>query len=104
MDTAAKTILVVEDELPLLEAIKIMLEKNGFKIVTARGVTEALTRLADVQKVDAVWLDHYLLGKESGLDFVVKCKQENALHKNVPIFVVSNASSPDDVLAYLKLG
>ncbi|MFH1233308.1 MAG: response regulator [Patescibacteria group bacterium] len=104
MTEAKKTILVVEDERPLLGAIKIKLEKNGFAVLTARSVEQALNHLEDVGKVDVIWLDHYLLGKENGLDFMVKCKQDGSWCKNVPIYVVSNTASADNVQAYLKFG
>ena len=41
MNQNNKTILIVEDEKPLLDAIKIKLEKRGFTTVTARTVVEA---------------------------------------------------------------
>jgi len=97
-------VLVVEDERPLLDAIRIKLEKSGFSVVTARSVEQALNHVKDVGNIDAIWLDHYLLGKESGLDFVVNCKQENSWCKNIPIFVVSNTATPEKVKAYLELG
>ncbi|NCN25504.1 hypothetical protein COT94_02365 [Candidatus Falkowbacteria bacterium CG10_big_fil_rev_8_21_14_0_10_37_14] len=97
-------VLVVEDERPLLEAIKEKLERNNFKVFTARSVDEALARLEEAGIVDVIWLDHYLLGKASGLDFVGKCKEKNSKYSHVPIFVVSNTASDDKVQAYLKLG
>lgn len=99
-----KTILVVEDERPLLEAIKIKLNKSGFDVITARSVKQAFNHLEDIDSIDAVWLDHYLLGKEDGLDFVIKCKSDNSKCVHLPIFVVSNTASDDKVQAYLKLG
>lgn len=99
-----KVVLVVEDERPLLEAIRIKLELSGFEVITARGVEEAFNHIEDVAKIDAVWLDHYLLGKESGLDFVGRCKEDGSRYKNIPIFVVSNTASPDKVKRYIQLG
>ena len=104
MNTERKTILVVEDEHPLLEAIKVKLEKNGFDVVTARSVEQAEGYLTDVGSIDAIWLDHYLLGKASGLDFVASCKKEDSWCRYIPIFLVSNTASVDKVQAYLKLG
>ena len=98
-----KNVLVIEDEKPLLEAIKLKLEKSGFDVVTARSVDQALNLLEDISKIDVIWLDHYLLGKGDGLDFVAKVKNDGKL-KNIPIFVVSNTTSPDKVQAYLRLG
>lgn len=102
--TNDKVVLVVEDERPLMEAIKIKLEKNGFAVVTARSVEQAFSYLEDLERVDAVWLDHYLLGKEDGLDFVTKLKNKDGRWKNIPIFVVSNTASFDKVQSYIRLG
>lgn len=99
-----KTILVVEDEKPLMDAIKKKLEISGFYVVTARDVNQALSYLDDLEKVDLVWLDHYLLGKENGLDLVTKMKDEKSKWKDISIFVVSNTASPDKVDSYLHLG
>lgn len=96
-------VLVVEDERPLQEAIKAKLIKEGFEVVTARAVREALNFLKDIKDVEAIWLDHYLLGQENGLDFVAAVKENNQWIK-IPIFVVSNTASPDKVQTYLRLG
>ena len=101
---ANKTILVVEDELPLLEAITVKLSLNGFATVTARTVEQALAYMEDIKGVKAIWLDHYLIGKENGLDFISKIKEENSAWKNIPIFVVSNTAGDDKKHAYLNLG
>lgn len=97
------SILVVEDERPLLEAIKSKLEKNDLQVLTARSVEQALTYINDSVEVDAIWLDHYLLGKETGLDLVAKIKEDNR-YKQAPIFVVSNTATPDKEKAYKQLG
>ena len=97
-----KTILVVEDEKTLIEVISKKLEITGLKVLQADSVKKALENIKK-EKVDAVWLDHYLLGKESGLDFVTEIKNDPA-RKEIPIFVVSNTASFDKVSSYLKLG
>ena len=99
-----KTILVVEDERPLADAIKAKLEKSGFAVVTSRTVEQTISYLEDIGVVDAVWLDHYLLGKENGLDFVTKLKARDGRWSHVPIFVVSNTAGPDKVQSYIRLG
>lgn len=97
-------ILVVEDERPLLEAIKIKLQKEGFTVVTARTGKQALNYLHELDKVDAVWVDHYLLGKEDGLEVVGKIKEEGSVYKKLPVFVVSNTATPEKIKSYLRLG
>ncbi|MFZ2192680.1 MAG: response regulator [Candidatus Moraniibacteriota bacterium] len=96
-------VLVVEDEKPLQQAIKIKLEKNNFDPVTARSVEQAINFLKDLEKVDIIWLDHYLLGKDNGLDFVAKVKN-NIAWKKIPIFIVSNTASQEKVRSYMQLG
>lgn len=98
-----KNILVVEDEKPLLDAIRIKLEKGGFSVVTARTAEQAWNLLEDLSNISVVWLDHYLLGKENGLDLVVKIKND-VRFKALPIFVVSNTATQDKVKSYITLG
>lgn len=99
-----KTILVIEDEQPLAKAIKDKLEKNNFAVATARTVKQGLRYLEDLAQVDAIWLDHYLLGLEDGVDFVAKMKGKDARWKKIPIFVVSNTAGPEKIDAYLRFG
>lgn len=98
-----KTILVVEDEKPLLKAIQSKLEKNDFRVETAKKMEEALTKMKELERVDVVWLDHYLLGHKSGLDLITKIKGEKKW-KSIPVFVVSNTASADKVRSYINLG
>lgn len=104
MEQDKKTILVVEDENPLLDVVKKKLELCNFAVVTARSASQALNYLKDLEKIDLVWMDHYLLGKENGLDIVVAMKSEGSKWRNIPIFVVSNTASPDKIKSYLHLG
>lgn len=99
-----KTILVVEDERPLLEAIRIKLEKSGFDTVTARTVKQALNYLEDIKCIDAIWLDHYLVGNENGLDFLIKIKSGDNNFKKIPVFLISNTASSNKVQSYIHLG
>lgn len=105
MNNEKKVILVLEDERPLLEAIRMKLEKNNFEVVTTRTVEQAKEYVKDLAVVDAIWLDHYLIGRETGLDFVAWCKEEDNIKcKSIPIFIVSNTASSDKVTTYMSLG
>lgn len=120
-----KTILVIEDERPLLAAINAGLEKKGFSVIAARSVEEAfnadlkkngagevtvksieqaLMYIESLERVDAIWLDHHLLGEEDGLDFVKKFKANGGKWSKIPVFVVSNAASPAMIKAYIENG
>lgn len=119
-----RTVLVIEDERPLLAIIQAKLEKKGIATITSRSVERAfsveieknagkhismssialaLAHLENLEKVDAVWLDHNLLGSDNGIDFVTKLKANGGHWKKIPIFVVSNTSDPELVKQYKKL-
>ncbi len=120
-----KTILVIEDERPLLEAIYAKLEQHGLNVIAARSVEQAfnpelekknpgditirsieqaLIYLEGLERVDAIWLDHHLLGEEDGLDFVKKFKANGGKWNKIPVFVVSNAASPETIKSYIDSG
>lgn len=120
-----RTILVIEDERPLLEIVNTKLEEEGFGVITARSVDQvfnamlekkglgiiavdnikqALDYLEDLEKIDAIWLDHNLIGKENGIDFVKKFKANGGHWKNIPIFVISNTENSETIKSYVNLG
>ncbi len=120
-----KTILVIEDEKPLLEVVNSRLEKKGFGVMTARSVDQvfnagldkkglgviaagsiqqALEYLENLEKIDAIWLDHNLVGKENGLDFLKKIRKNGGRWKTIPIFVVSNNEGAETIKSYTKMG
>src|SRR5664279_5119563 len=97
------TILILEDESTLMEAIAFKLTKEGFRVITSRTVNQALSYLDDGMKVDMVWVDHYLLGDQDGLDFVTLLRSSKN-YKELPVLVVSNTVTPEKVNTYLRLG
>jgi len=99
-----KTILVIEDERPLVQIIQAKLERVGFDVVTARTVDQGLDYLEEVDAIDAIWLDHYLPGEKTGLDFVAQLKKSGSKWAKIPIFVVSNTASSGNLRSYLRLG
>lgn len=99
-----KTILLIEDERPLVRVIETKLEKAGFDVVTARTIDQGLSYMEDIETIDAVWLDHYLVGEKTGLDFIAKLKSPESKWRNIPIFVVSNTASDGNLRSYIRLG
>lgn len=97
-----KTILVIEDEENIASIIKSSLEAAGFKVVTALMSDQGYQYLKDVDHVDGIWLDHYLLGL-SGLDFVKKIRVDKDWN-HLPIFVISNSEDPEMKKEYQEMG
>lgn len=98
-----KKILLVEDEPSLRKAISISLQSKNYEVLTATSSQEAINTLKSVKSVDAIWLDHYLLNNETGLDFLSQIK-EHEDWKNVPVFVVSNSVDDKKVNSYYLMG
>ncbi len=99
-----RTILLIEDERPLVSVIKAKLINAGFDVVTARTIDQGLGYMEDIEAIEAVWLDHYLPGNKTGLDFIATLKAPGSKWVNAPVFVVSNTASDANLRTYLRLG
>lgn len=98
------TVLLIEDERPLSNIIEEKLVKAGFDVVTARTIDQGLGYMEDIDAIDAVWLDHYLLGGKTGFNFITELKTAGSKWAKIPIFVVSNTASEENLRSYMRLG
>ena len=97
------TILVLEDERQLARAVREAFSERGFNPIIVSTVEDGIKELKNLGRVDVIWLDHYLLGTGNGLDFVVELKN-NPEWRTIPIFVVSNTASTNNIRSYIQLG
>ena len=97
-DTVGKTILVVEDEKPIAEILKVNLVKNGYKVLSAFDGEEAIN-LALSSQPDLILLD-VMLPKVDG--FTV-CKKVRETMSTPIIMLTARAEEVDKVLG-LELG
>lgn len=102
-ETKHRTILVLEDERQLAKAVREAFSERGFEPIIVATVSDGIQQLENLKHVDVIWLDHYLLGTENGLDFVVKLKNHPEW-RGIPIFVVSNTASTTNIRSYIQLG
>ncbi len=88
------TILIVEDEKLLAEAIKRKLEKNGFTVIIAteggEGMQKALGEHPDLILLDIV------LPLMDGLTLLERLREDN-WGKNVPVIILSNLSDASTI-------
>jgi len=97
------TIMVVEDEALLLQAITKKLKMSGMDVLSCMSGQQAIDYLMNLDQMpDAVWLDYYLKDM-NGLAFMQELKQ-NPKWADIPVLVVSNSASPDKVSNMLGLG
>jgi two-component system nitrate/nitrite response regulator NarL len=96
-----KSILVVEDDLMLNDAYKMILESNGHATRTAYDGKEAL-RLVAEQDPDIIFLD-LRMPVMDGIEFL-KEYQPKKYHKHVKIIVFSNYDMQQEVDEAYELG
>ncbi len=103
MSKANPTIMVVEDENLLLQAITKKLKLSGMDVLSCASGQQAIDYLGNLDEMpDAVWLDYYLKDM-NGLAFMQELKA-NPAWEDIPVLVVSNSASPDKVSNMLGLG
>ena len=95
------TVLVVEDEIPLLTLLRYNLEKQGFRVEEASDGQEALLRVAEA-KPDLVLLD-WMLPSLSGLE-VCRQLRRRPLTRDLPIIMVTARAEDQDAVRALDIG
>lgn len=103
MSKTTPTIMVVEDETLLLQAISKKIKLSNMDVLSCASGKQAIDYLNSVEALpDAIWLDYYLKDM-NGLAFMQLLKA-NPKWENIPVLVVSNSASPDKVNTMLGLG
>jgi CheY-like chemotaxis protein len=87
-----KTVLVVEDEVCCREALRLMLESYGCRVLLASSCVEALILLRVHHKsIDLIMLD-IMLPDKTGIDFLIEVRAKNILG-NIPVIIQSSESN-----------
>ena len=97
-ETASKTILVVDDEPTLVEALSYNLSKEGYRVVTAADGVEALAQ-AGACHPDLMILD-LMLPRLDGLEVCRAVRRDSS----VPIIILTAKDSEVDTVLGLELG
>ena len=95
------TILVVEDEAPLLTLLRYNLEKQGFRVEEATDGPEALIRVAEARP-DLMLLD-WMLPAMSGLE-VCRQLRRRPETRDLPIIMVTARTEEADAVRALDTG
>src|SRR5262245_7503752 len=94
----SSTILLVDDEDSVQKLLTYPLERDGFRVVSARDGEEALTRFAE-ESVDLVVLD-IMLPKLDGLEVCKRLRAESS----VPVIMLTARDDEVDKVLGLELG
>jgi putative two-component system response regulator len=96
------TILVVEDETSLQDAIKLKIKSEGkYRLLQATSAEAALGLLAQEKLPDLIWLDLLLPGM-GGFQFLTSLRS-TPQWKSLPVMVVSVSGSPEKIQRAFEL-
>ena len=95
---AGKRVLVVDDDEKTVELVKLYLNRDGYRVITAYNGNEAL-RLAQESHPDIIVLDLML----PGVDGLEVCRSLRA-ESDVPIIMLTAKTTDEDILTGLNLG
>ena len=83
-----KTILIVEDEQPLVEAMSEYLTTEGYRVEVALNGNMAVEKTAQV-KPDLILLDIVMPGLD-GISYLKKIRAEDSAAKDTPVIIFTN--------------
>jgi two-component system alkaline phosphatase synthesis response regulator PhoP len=98
LEMAGKKVLVVDDDVKTVELVKLYLNRDGYRVITAYDGKDAL-KMARESHPDLIVLDLMLPGM-NGLDVCRTLRDES----DVPIIMLTALTTDDDRLAGLDLG
>lgn len=87
-----KTILVVDDEHAVVEALRALLEDEGYAVTTAANGEEALTAIDDGSEADLVLLD-VMMPRLDGRG-VLRAIHAHPTRRALPVIMMSAAVDP----------
>ncbi len=93
------SILVVDDELSMREFLKILLEKEGYKVTTAAEPAGAFDLIQD-QEFDLILSDVKMPGI-GGLTLLEKIKE---IDNSIPVIMITAFASPENAVVAMKSG
>jgi two-component system phosphate regulon response regulator PhoB len=92
--TSLKRVLVVDDDRMHRTVLTFNLRQQGFEVVSASGVDEAL-QLADQTAFDLVVTDYYMPGLTGG--DLIRRLRDTEIHGDVPIVLISGKERNSDM-------
>lgn len=90
-----KTVLIVDDELEMLDMVKLRLESNGYRVLTAPGGKEGIA-LAEAEQPKLVLLDISMPDMD-GFDVLYHLKR-NAQTRSIPVIMLTAMGSTDSII------
>jgi DNA-binding response OmpR family regulator len=90
-----KKILIIDDETELVEMLRLRLESNGYKVISAFNGEEGLERV-DKEKPDLILLDIMMPGID-GFGALARLKNNDAT-SSIPVIMLTARSETSSIL------
>ena len=90
----AKTVLLVDDDVDLLDINRITLEAEGFNVLTAENGDEAM-RLATTTPVDVAVLDVMMTTPTEGF-LLARAMRQNDRTKQIPLLMLTSVNAEQE--------
>lgn len=105
MNMSGKTkILIVEDDRDMVEALRTMLEHEGYQVVAAYDAEEGRVK-TETERPDLILLDVMMPSSTEGFHFVWKLRQaEGEYFRSVPVIVLTSIHEKTDMRFYPDSG
>jgi DNA-binding response OmpR family regulator len=99
--TTQHSILMIDDEANARKVVKLLLEREGYRVLTAPNGEEGLI-LAKVERPHVILLD-VMMPKLSGFDTLKRLRDDEDV-KHIPVIMVTARGSEHDIATSFKLG
>jgi CheY-like chemotaxis protein len=87
---------VIDDEVEILDATRVLLEQWGCNVITATGGAEAIERLnAGPRAPDVLICDYRLRGEENGLTVIAAVRQ--AFNQDIPVLLITGDTAAERI-------
>ncbi len=96
-----RTVLMIDDESNSRKIVKLLLEREGFRVLTAGNGEEGLI-LAKVEQPHAVLLD-VMMPKMNGYE-TLKRLREDPETRSIPVIMVTARGTEHDIATAFRLG
>ena len=98
---ASMTILAVDDEVNARKLLTLLLEREGYRVITAANGEEALI-LAKVERPHVILLD-IMMPKMSGYDALKRLREDQDTNE-IPVIMVTAKGTEHDIASSFRLG
>ena len=100
-DKGPLTVLIIDDEPNARKVVKLLLEREGYRVLTAANGEEGLI-LSKVERPDVILLD-LIMPKMNGHETLKRLKEDHDTNA-IPVIVVSAKVGEHDIDSSFRLG